>query len=50
MTKIYHDRLYGSRDSKYDWLQNHDVLSTDWLQINPQVILNKAQRSLDVAD
>jgi predicted helicase len=36
MTQIYHAHLYGSRDSKYDWLQNHDVLSTDWQELKPQ--------------
>jgi predicted helicase len=36
MTKIYHAHLYGKRDSKYDWLQGHDVLSTDWQEIKPQ--------------
>jgi len=36
MTQIYHTHLYGDRDSKYDWLQNHDVLSTNWQEIKPQ--------------
>jgi predicted helicase len=36
MTQIYHAHLYGTRDSKYDWLQSHDVLSTDWQEIKPQ--------------
>lgn len=36
MTQIYHAHLYGSRNSKYDWLQGHDVLSTDWQEIKPQ--------------
>lgn len=36
MTQIYHAHLYGSRDSKYDWLKNHDVLSTDWQELKPQ--------------
>ncbi len=36
MTQIYHAHLYGTRDSKYDWLQAHDVLSTDWQEIKPQ--------------
>ncbi|MFM6053722.1 MAG: DNA methyltransferase, partial [Sphaerospermopsis kisseleviana] len=29
-SKILHAHLYGTRDSKYDWLQAHDALSTDW--------------------
>jgi predicted helicase len=36
MTQIYHAHLYGSRDSKYDWLLSHDVLSTNWQEIKPQ--------------
>lgn len=36
MTQIYHPHLYGTRDSKYDWLQTHDVLSTDWQELKPQ--------------
>lgn len=36
MTQIYHAHLYGTRDSKYDWLQNHDVLSTNWQELKPQ--------------
>lgn len=36
MTQIYHAHLYGTRNSKYDWLQNHNVLSTNWQAIKPQ--------------
>ena len=36
MTQIYHAHLYGTRNSKYDWLQSHDVQSTDWEEIKPQ--------------
>ncbi|WP_448515000.1 type ISP restriction/modification enzyme [Parathermosynechococcus lividus] len=36
MTKIYHAHLYGNRDSKYDWLQTHNLLSTNWQDIQPQ--------------
>jgi len=36
MTQIYHAHLYGTSDSKYDWLQNHDVLSTNWQELKPQ--------------
>lgn len=36
MTQIHHAHLHGTRSSKYDWLQSHDVLSTDWQVINPQ--------------
>ena len=30
MTQIYHAHLYGTCNSRYDWLQGHAVLSTDW--------------------
>ena len=36
MTNIYHAHLYGTRDHKYEWLQSHDVLSTEWQEIKPQ--------------
>lgn len=36
MTQIYHAHLYGTRDSKYDWLLNHDVRSTTWQELHPQ--------------
>jgi predicted helicase len=36
MTDIRHAHLYGTRESKYEWLNAHDVLSTDWNEISPQ--------------
>ena len=33
MSQIYHAHLYGTRNHKYDWLQTHDALSTDWKMI-----------------
>lgn len=36
MTQIYHAHLYGTRDRKYDWLENHDVFSTHWQELKPQ--------------
>ncbi len=36
MTQIYHAHLYGTRDSKYDWLLAHDVQSTAWQELHPQ--------------
>jgi len=36
VTKVYHTHLYGDRNSKYDWLQSYDVLSTDWQELRPQ--------------
>ena len=32
---IHHAECYGTRESKYDWLDNHDLNNTDWQQINP---------------
>jgi len=36
MSDIHHAHLYGTRTSKYDWLQAHDVLSTSWQPLAPQ--------------
>jgi len=36
VAKIYHTHLYGDRDSKYGWLQDHNVLSTNWQEVRPQ--------------
>lgn len=36
MTQIYHVHLYGTRDSKYEWLLSHDVSSTPWTELAPQ--------------
>ena len=36
MSQIYHAHLYGTRNHKYDWLQDYDVQSTDWEKLQPQ--------------
>jgi len=36
MTKIYHAHLYGSRENKYRYLEEHDVTTVDWQELNPQ--------------
>jgi predicted helicase len=36
MTKIYHAHLYGSREYKYRYLEEHDVTTVDWQELNPQ--------------
>ena len=36
MSDIQHAHLYGMREAKYDWLSTHDVLSTDWIKLEPQ--------------
>ena len=32
---IHHAECYGTRESKYEWLDDHDLSNTDWQQINP---------------
>jgi predicted helicase len=36
MTKIYHAHLYGSRQDKYRYLEEHDVTTVDWTELNPR--------------
>jgi predicted helicase len=36
MTKVYHAELFGTRESKYNWLNNHDISSTKWKKLNPR--------------
>ncbi len=61
VTNIYHAHLYGTRNSKYDWLLGHDVLSTDWQEIKPQTpfyllipqntdLLNEYQQSWKITE
>ena len=33
--QVYHAELYGTRKSKYDWLDAYDYGSTEWQEINP---------------
>lgn len=35
-TNVYHAHLYGSRKEKYSWLNDHDVLSTDFAKLDPK--------------
>lgn len=35
-SNVYHAELWGARDQKYDWLNAHDVSSTEWQAIDPQ--------------
>lgn len=39
MTKVHHAHLYGTCDDKYDWLRSHNILSTDWQNIQPKAPL-----------
>ncbi len=32
---VHHAELYGTRESKYDWLDAHDLSSTAWRKANP---------------
>jgi hypothetical protein len=34
--KISYAELWGTRDLKYDWLQNNDVTTTKWTKIQPK--------------
>ncbi len=34
--KIFHSELWGVREHKYDWLNNHDIKTTKWKRINPK--------------
>lgn len=36
MTKIFHSEIYGTRESKYEWLESHDISSTKWKKLNPK--------------
>ena len=33
--RVHHAELYGTRESKYDWLNDHNRCDTKWQQINP---------------
>ena len=33
--RVHHAELYGTRPSKYDWLDAHDHDSTEWRELNP---------------
>lgn len=33
---VHHEDVWGMRDDKYDWLETHDVETTDWSEITPQ--------------
>ena len=33
--KVWHAELYGTRESKYDWLDTYDHSDTEWRKLNP---------------
>ncbi len=36
ISKIYYRDLFGIRKSKYDYLWNNDIVSIDWIELNPE--------------
>lgn len=36
MAKIYHADLWGSREEKYRYLQEHDVMTVEWTALDPK--------------
>jgi hypothetical protein len=36
MTKFYYADLWGSRDDKYRYLQEHDITTVEWTEIEPK--------------
>lgn len=33
--RVYHADLFGLRQRKYDWLEQHDIEDTDWVSVTP---------------
>ena len=50
--KIYYADLWGLRDKKYKWLENHDIESTDWEVLIPSepyyFFVKKERKGLEV--
>ncbi len=36
MAKIYHTHVWGSRQDKYRYLQEHDVTTVEWAELSPE--------------
>lgn len=36
MAKIYHAHCYGNRETKYNWLLENSIISTNWLELQPK--------------
>lgn len=34
--KVFHADLYGERENKYTWLDEHELANSDYMQLNPQ--------------
>jgi predicted helicase len=35
MAKVYHNQIFGLRESKYDWLDKHDIKNVKWNKLDP---------------
>ncbi|HRQ55742.1 MAG TPA: DNA methyltransferase, partial [Ignavibacteriaceae bacterium] len=35
MTKVYHSEIFGLRETKYDWLNKHNIKNVKWKKIVP---------------
>ena len=33
--KIHYSEIWGLREEKYKWLEEHDLVSTDWQELKP---------------
>ncbi len=36
MAKVYHQEIYGLRETKYDWLNKHSIKNIKWNKLEPQ--------------
>ena len=35
MAKVYHSEIYGLRETKYDWLNKHNIKNVKWNELEP---------------
>ena len=35
MAKVYHSEIFGLRETKYDWLNNHSITNVKWNKLEP---------------
>jgi hypothetical protein len=38
LCKVHHSHLHGNRHSKYEWLEKNNIMSTNWIGINPEKV------------
>jgi predicted helicase len=36
MTKVFHAEIFGTRESKYNWLNSHNISSVKWSKLSPK--------------